>query len=218
MDRVIARCLMRDPAQRFAHVGELAQALAPFAPGSGPLVETILRLVASPSRSATGLPLAVLSESQRLALTPRGNAMISQAQREALTARAAPQALAATPPAMVDPALAAGGATGAWGSTASRSQPRSRLLLGLTFAAAMSLGLLLAWGLGLGRSTPRPAASAEPSATAAAPPPPPPPAPPPVVSASAEPSAAPSASAAPKASASARPSRRPVDPFGMDRK
>jgi serine/threonine-protein kinase len=222
LDRVIFRCLERDLAARYANVGELAHDLLPFAPvGSGPLVESIWRLVSSPSRSATGLP-AVLVDSQRL----RGGLAAVQLATPA-TAAATPAALR---PPMVPDANGApppGSATGAWGSTASGSafgrSRTPRALLALTFAAAVALGGVLAWTLTRGHGGGTSAASPATSAPAVV-----------TVAPKAEPSVAATATAAPTASASAEASAKPAasasvsakvkkaapapDPFGMDRK
>jgi len=227
IDPVVLRCLERDVSLRFADMGELARALAPFAPGSEPLVASIARLAAAPARSSAGLPVAVLSESQRLALTPRGSpAPVERA--------GAPLALGATPtvtdashvtPLAARPPLARE-VTGAWGGTSAGSMlPRSRVVPAIAAVVAMAVGGLLALGVSLGRSTLSPApglASPSASATVAEPPAPRPTV---AVGVAAPPSDTASvgmaASASPAASASARGRRSSAphaDPFGMERK
>jgi serine/threonine-protein kinase len=231
LDRIIFRCLERDPARRFADMGELGRALAPFSPESGPLVDSISRLVAAPARSSVGLPVAVLSESQRLALTPRSVQRVADAApRPSWDPRADAPTLAVTPrhtprhpgAPPLDPGA---GATSAWGGTqGGRAPGRSKALLACTAAAAMAVGGLAAWFVGTGRpGSPVPAVA---PASAAMPPAPVEPAKPPAVSAAATASAAPSASAAPTVLAAASASAAPrvkhaapvADPFGMERK
>jgi len=68
IDEVIARCLARDVAARYANVAELAQALAPFAPARARLSVERIAAALGPSAlsgSGTGSTLAPASESSR---------------------------------------------------------------------------------------------------------------------------------------------------------
>jgi serine/threonine-protein kinase len=205
LDAVVMRCLERDPAVRYANVGELAQRLQPFAPPVASfVVDRIVRLVMNPGRSASNLPAVTAAQgSWTPAPRPPG---------------------AATPP----PALAA---SGAWGSTSagvvSREPRRARKKLILASAAGGVLGGILAWRLLVGG----PAAVSAPAATAIAPaaeralqaarPAPPAPSPaasaeptaPAVATTTAPPAKATSSASAPKASKAPK-----ADPFGMERK
>ncbi len=245
LDPVVLRCLERDPAQRFANMGELALALAPFCSGSGPLVGSILRIAAAPARSSAGLPVAVLSESQRLALAPRpsppspASVTLPRAPSavvladDSLTARASPIALGFTPVLEAAAPRTPDGppsATGAWGGTSGGTPRRSRTALMMVAVAIAAVGGLLAVGVSIGRSTlPSPAGAASPGAaatTAPAPVPteartPPAPVEPVATVSAASTSTSAAASASASASAAGRGRRPPAphaDPFGMDRK
>jgi serine/threonine-protein kinase len=230
LDAVIMRCLERTPSARFADVGELANALLPFAPeGSARLVEGIARIVISPGRTAASLSAVQLSESQRLAAaTPNRRVMREpepepEPELDQLTAVATPAAMRVVPPESVAPASV----TGAWGGTGSRpAVPRaSRLPLGGAFVVTGLLGALVAWGITRESGGPKPtshAAAPPPASSPAASPPAP------VASTSTSiavvavvPAASASASSAPSASAAPSAKKRdvrPVDPFGMERK
>ncbi len=163
LDAVVLRCLERDVGLRFADMGALALALAPFTPGSGPLVASIGRLAAAPAQSSAGLPVAVLSESQRLALTPRSLPSLRTSQSGAV-----PAAAATRQPPLLEPAtlIAPGGVSGAWGGTKSGGA-RSRSVPVIAAVAAVAVGGLLAVGVSLGRATlaPGPASSGSPVPT-----------------------------------------------------
>jgi serine/threonine protein kinase len=215
IDRVVLRCLQRDPGQRFADAAELGRALGPFVPGSGPLVESIARLVAAPARSSAGLPVAVLSESQRLALSPRGSRLLPSAT---------PTAAVTPPPAQPLPVAEAGAASsGAWSGTDPAIKPgRSRAVVVVAAAFAAGIGGVLAWSVTRERAPAAPATSRPPADVSVVAPSPTVAvaAPPPALSASTSPAPPPSvtASASAAASAPARGKRPPVDPFGTDRK
>lgn len=60
LDDVVHRCLEKDPAQRFCDVADLAEALAPYAGSSAPLVERVTRILTNPDvvRARYSLPPA----------------------------------------------------------------------------------------------------------------------------------------------------------------
>jgi serine/threonine-protein kinase len=247
LDPVILRCLERDLSRRYANVGELAQGLLPFAPpGAGVAVDRILRSIASPSRTATGLPMVAVPEGQ---LPPGLRAPVALDPLTVREAGSSPShaALAMTPQhapitgALAGPPSGAGLpppgaiATGAWGSTSvGRAPLRSRApLVVLGVGAAFVVGGLVAWTVAT--SGPHPAggpvvtltgsAGADPPApTASAPPTAPAASAAPTASTTPTASADPAPSATPPATSSAASSKarkapgRQADPFGMDRK
>ena len=241
LDPVILRCLERDLDRRYANVGELSQSLLPFGPpGAGVAVDRILRMIASPFRSATGLP-SVLPDVQRLAataipgqLTVREGGSSSSHPALAMTPQLGPitGAVAPTPTGASVP-VPGPIATGAWGSTSAGGAPlRSRApLVALGIGAAFCIGGLVMWSVtSSGAHAPAtPVITLTGSAAPEAPAPAPSPSPNAAATATAAPSpsaGAPSAAASVAASAEAsaaapkahKGAGRPADPFGMDRK
>lgn len=84
LERVVLRCLEKDPARRYQHVGELARALLPFSPEAEPgagskLWRSVLSGQASPARSLSMFDLESSGVSQRFAFdntlaSPEGSA------------------------------------------------------------------------------------------------------------------------------------------------
>jgi eukaryotic-like serine/threonine-protein kinase len=74
LERLVERCLVKEPSQRLPNVGELAQGLAPFCPPRTlPLVDRISSVLAvSPGNAARPAPAA--AKAGALAATPPGSA------------------------------------------------------------------------------------------------------------------------------------------------
>jgi serine/threonine-protein kinase len=215
LDAVVLRCLERDLARRFPDVVALAEALAPFVPGDGPvLLERVTRMSAPPVSGvrATGTLLPRVSLPMPTPDPSRGST---------------PDPIfAATPPSTLREGQAPGIDTGAWGTTTAFPSLATRRRRVLT-VGAVGLAALVAGGLvaAMFARPPAPAAaqlSVTASASAIAPLP--------LVASSAPPVPSASASAAPQdppaASASSSvakpapqaPRPRAVDPFGSSRK
>ena len=89
---VLYRCLEKDRDARYSGVGELAQALSPFAPGSEPLVERIVRL----DRSRTSVTLdSSVQVAQAAQAAPLGQA--AQAGKATGPAPSTGEGIAAAP-------------------------------------------------------------------------------------------------------------------------
>jgi serine/threonine-protein kinase len=164
LDTVIARCLARDPAERYQDVGELALDLAPYA--SDP-ERRLARSLVRASRSAAALPAASASVTlidplpDRLE-TPPARSVELRAADPASEANTTLQALQS--------------------SVAIEQQPPARrrwlgpVLLAATIAGGISLGVLATRGEDEGSELEAAALpQSEPAAIAPAQPPPPPP-------------------------------------------
>jgi serine/threonine protein kinase len=122
LEAVILRCLEKDRAQRYVHVGNLARALCPFAPGSQPLVERIERVC--------GVSAQPLPTDAALATTPL----------------AAPPAVPASP--VVPDSPAADPSVAPWAPVTSAGAPRQRrsvLWAGAGGFAVAGLLAVIAW-------------------------------------------------------------------------
>jgi serine/threonine-protein kinase len=123
---VVMRCLEKDLERRYANVGQLARALAPFAPRSAMSVERISRVVGAETITATGEPL---SAGPRSVVTPR------------------PAGAQGTPE---------GPTLGAWDRAEGADRNRSKRLwlpLALGAGPVALLGAMLAIAAGVGRPT-----------------------------------------------------------------
>jgi serine/threonine-protein kinase len=144
LEAIILRCLEKDRARRFATVGELALALAPFAPSASAVVESILRM--SPPLSP-----------------PRAPAPSWSGAGPAVAA-----AGAASTPAAAEPAPKAVSTVSAWTPATAAAQRRAPVV---AIASAVGLAGLLALA-GVVLIARRPAAESAESPPAAPSPPP----------------------------------------------
>jgi hypothetical protein len=80
---VIQRCLEKDPARRFADVGELAAALAPYAgaPASRPSAERVAGVLAATQRADSSQPQVGVSQGSWAMPVSKGGAGASAARR-----------------------------------------------------------------------------------------------------------------------------------------
>jgi serine/threonine-protein kinase len=128
LENVILRCLEKDRDRRFATVADLAAALAPLAPGSEALVESIRRIrVARPSRSSRP-SLAEPDGETTVAEAPWGLARDAEA-----TAR-----MRAPPRSIADPVRSS--ADGLRATRATRARLLGILALGLLVGAGLAGG------------------------------------------------------------------------------
>ncbi len=133
LERIIARCLEKDPARRFAHIGELAVALAQIGDH---------RAKASADRTVGVLRAAGMLSvgGGTLTATPENLAIASaRTDRDAVSTR--PEGDAA--PARTDRASAAGGTSAAWGATGT-GRARSVGTIAMIAAAVVTSASLVA--------------------------------------------------------------------------
>ncbi|MDI1477245.1 serine/threonine-protein kinase [Polyangium sp. y55x31] len=74
LEAILVRCLEKEPSDRYTTVGELARALAPFAPGREALVARIERVSARSAAAGGGVPSLPAPASMRVDVVAAGEA------------------------------------------------------------------------------------------------------------------------------------------------
>lgn len=153
IEEAIARCLRKDREERFAHVGELALALSPFAPSSArPLVQRAVGIVhaAGPSvsfvrRSASeGVEPQVVAAAPRTLLAPGVRPPSTGTQRSAV-ATSAPGEPAVHPVTAGPDAPTLPGSVAPWsdGSTPARRERGTRSIVGVALVCTVLGGAVV---------------------------------------------------------------------------
>jgi serine/threonine-protein kinase len=167
LSAVVRRCLAKDPAERFADVAELANALGPFAPPRGQLsVERITRVVSGATPTDLPAPTSASASSVR-------------ALQDASTVKSldAPPVLDAPPPSTSEGAATPGemarsvASNAASATTARRARPAS-IAVGIAAAIVALAAAVVGTGLATRKGPVAPVASEPPPVVAPLPLPP----------------------------------------------